>query len=131
MKNSLIILGFFVAGIACGYFMQHTAAAGPAETLTRFALYALVFLVGLTIGGNAAGIIRGALRSQSSFLIDNVVTLIDKKIPINLVMLRFFVLNTFDGDPIETVDCRPGTRQQDRGVGGDDELRMTGAPHFI
>ena len=53
MKNSLIILGFFAAGIVCGYFMQHTAAAGPAETLTRFALYALVFLVGLTIGGNA------------------------------------------------------------------------------
>lgn len=51
MKSSLIILAFFVAGILAGVFRWLPAALTHPET-AMYAVYLLLFLVGLVVGGN-------------------------------------------------------------------------------
>lgn len=52
MKGSLIILLFFLIGIGCGYFNILPASAGE-EDISFYALCALLFFVGYSIGSDA------------------------------------------------------------------------------
>jgi uncharacterized membrane protein YbjE (DUF340 family) len=51
MKDSLIIFGFFVAGIALGS-SSALPGANPGPDAALYALYALILLVGVVIGGD-------------------------------------------------------------------------------
>lgn len=52
MKNSLIIIGFFLAGIGCGW-SAWLPQAMALDRIQLFVLYLLLFLVGLSAGSNA------------------------------------------------------------------------------
>lgn len=55
MKGSLIIIGFFVLGVTTGLF--HILPAGVAESdISFYALCALMFCVGLSVGNNPLAI---------------------------------------------------------------------------
>ena len=52
MKNNLIVILCFTAGIFCGTF-ANTTISTYCEKLPQFLLYALVIQVGLNLGANA------------------------------------------------------------------------------
>ncbi|MFC1897945.1 lysine exporter LysO family protein [Candidatus Cloacimonadota bacterium] len=52
MKNSLIIILFFAAGIFCG-LIQFLPNFIIENDLSSYALYLLIFLVGITVGGDS------------------------------------------------------------------------------
>ena len=54
MKNNLIVILCFTAGIFCGTF-ANTTISTYCEKLPQFLLYALVIQVGLNLGANADG----------------------------------------------------------------------------
>lgn len=53
MRNSIIILTFFVLGVAAGYLFSE-GLAPTADQFSVYVLYLLMFLVGITIGSDTA-----------------------------------------------------------------------------
>ncbi|MDD3627449.1 MAG: lysine exporter LysO family protein [bacterium] len=51
MKNSFIILTFFIAGIICGLLLNPPENF-PVETISLWILYILILLVGVTVGAD-------------------------------------------------------------------------------
>lgn len=62
MKGSLIIVAFFIAGVLLGRFVDIPAIL-TAEAPTLYALYALMFLVGISIGSDKKAL--QALKQQN------------------------------------------------------------------
>ena len=62
MKGSLIIVAFFIAGVLLGRFVDIPAVL-TAEAPTLYALYALMFLVGISIGSDKKAL--QALKQQN------------------------------------------------------------------
>ena len=62
MKGSLLIVAFFAAGVLLGRFAE-VPAFFRAEEPTLYALYALMFLVGISIGSDRKAL--QAMRRQS------------------------------------------------------------------
>lgn len=60
MKNSLVIVGFFSAGIAVGLLGAHQGLS-PDIDLSYYALCGLLLLIGISVGGDRR--LRSALRS--------------------------------------------------------------------
>lgn len=52
MKNSLIIILFFTVGILCGFY-EIIPRIFIENDLSSYALYLLIFLVGITVGGDS------------------------------------------------------------------------------
>ncbi|MDO9576390.1 MAG: lysine exporter LysO family protein [Candidatus Cloacimonadales bacterium] len=52
MKNSLIIILFFTVGILCGFY-EVIPRIFIENDLSSYALYLLIFLVGITVGGDS------------------------------------------------------------------------------
>lgn len=61
MKGSLIIVAFFVGGLCLGRWGNITGLSGGAD-LTLYALYALMFLVGISVGSDRKAL--QALKQQ-------------------------------------------------------------------
>ncbi len=62
MKGSITIVSFFIAGVLLGRFIDITAIL-TAENPTLYALYALMFLVGISIGSDKKAL--QALKQQN------------------------------------------------------------------
>ena len=56
---------------------------------------------------------------------------VSHKFPVNPVVLGLPVGGRLDGAVIETVNDGTRTGHQDRGVGSDDKLGVTGSPHLF
>ena len=62
MKGSIIIVSFFIAGVLIGRFV-HVPSLLTAEAPTLYALYALMFFVGISIGSDKKAL--EALKHQN------------------------------------------------------------------
>jgi len=64
MKGSLILLSWFVLGVAAGYSGWVPEAVAEEEKLALYALYVLIFLVGMCVGGDTRAL-RNILRLKA------------------------------------------------------------------
>lgn len=88
MKGSLIIVGFFIVGTLVGVFDVMPSLVGDISDISFYALCALMFFVGLSVGGDA-GVLKSIRGVSPRLLLLPLVTIFGTLAGVSLASFLF------------------------------------------